>query len=215
MKSYDLTNQKFGRLTALEQTRWYGQIHWKCLCDCGKVIILPTGSLSTGNTKSCGCLKRDLAGKHTIKHGLKHHPLYKLWKTIKQRCYNPNNKQYRYWGGRGIIVWEGWKNNPEAFVYWALRNGWSKGLQIDRINNNGNYEPSNCRFVTNTENSRNRRRPQVFKRKSGLPIGVRKIGSMYEARIFANGKRHHLGKYSTPEEARAVYDKFVLKENMD
>lgn len=90
-------------------------------------------------------------------HGLYYHPLYSVWRGMKTRCYNKNAKEYKNWGARGIIVCNEWLNNPKAFIEWAISNGYKKGLQIDRPNNNGNYNPSNCRFTTNAENCRNKR----------------------------------------------------------
>ena len=92
-----------------------------------------------------------------MKHGLYQHPLYKIWSAIQQRCCNPKMIRYKDWGGRGIKLCGEWLHNPEMFIKWALENGYKKGLQIDRINNDGNYTPDNCRFVTPAENMHNKR----------------------------------------------------------
>lgn len=91
------------------------------------------------------------------KHGLRKHPLYNVWWNMKTRCYRKNYKQYKDWGGRGIRVCEKWINNFVSFYNWAIKNGHAKGLVIDRIDNNGNYEPSNCRFVTRAISGQNKR----------------------------------------------------------
>ncbi len=104
--------------------------------------------------KSCGCNKRK--GK-TYKHGGKGTKLYKIWQGIKSRILNSNSKQYKDWGGRGITICPEWTESYITFRDWALNNGYQEGLQINRINNNGNYEPFNCNFVTAKENARNRR----------------------------------------------------------
>jgi hypothetical protein len=101
-------------------------------------------------------LKSESTIKRNKKHGLYYHPLYAVWNTMKSRCRCPTNNKYDYYGGRGIALCDEW-NNPEPFIEWALANGWERGLQIDREDNNGNYEPGNCRFVTSKVNSNNRR----------------------------------------------------------
>ena len=90
------------------------------------------------------------------KHGHCYHPIYKVWAAMKQRCYNENYPEYYYYGGRGISICVEWKDYPRIFVEWALNNGWEKGLFIDRINNDGNYEPDNCQWITQSENTKRR-----------------------------------------------------------
>lgn len=92
-----------------------------------------------------------------MKHGLRHDPLYGVWANMKNRCYNKNDPHYERWGGRGITVCKEWKNNFKSFYDWAVANGYRKGLTLDRIDNNGNYEPSNCRWSTIKEQNRNKR----------------------------------------------------------
>ncbi len=91
------------------------------------------------------------------RHGLRKHPLYNVWDGMKRRCHNSDNPHYKNYGGRGITIFAGWINNFRAFYNWAIANGWKKGLWIDRINNDGNYRPENCRFVTSAVNNQNRR----------------------------------------------------------
>lgn len=92
-----------------------------------------------------------------MKHGLRHDPLYSVWANMKNRCYNKNDPHYERWGGRGITVCKEWRNNFKLFYDWAVANGYRKGLTLDRIDNNGNYEPSNCRWSTIKEQNRNKR----------------------------------------------------------
>ena len=169
----DLTGQRFGRLVVLERaedniTKSGKKVKcWKCLCDCGNKKIVRQGGLRNGHTQSCGCLHKEIVGSLNRTHGLSANcgRLYPLWKSIKYRCYNKNSKSYSQYGGRGIAMCDEWKNDFLAFHDWAIANGYKeektdKGLNIltiDRIDVNGNYEPSNCRFVTNDVQAKNKR----------------------------------------------------------
>jgi hypothetical protein len=121
----------------------------EAVCDCGELIHAPMASIKYGKPKSCGCLKR--------KHGLTKHPLYSVLRGIVRRTVDPSSKDYKYYGGRGIKLCLEWANFPAEFVEWGLVNGWEKSLQIDRIDNDGDYSPVNCRFVNSKENIHNRR----------------------------------------------------------
>lgn len=110
-----------------------------------------------------------------IRHGLRYHPLYKVWDNIKGRCLDKNNKDYKDYGGRGITVYSKWKDNLKVFIDWAIDNGYKRGLQIDREDNNGNYTPNNCRFVTSATNNQNRRNTKL---NWSLVRGIRLCGSV-------------------------------------
>lgn len=125
------------------------------ICDCGNKKIVNYSSLIRGISKSCGCYKKELAGNQNKTHGLSKHKLFKVWQKIKERCYYSKDKFYKNYGGRGIYMCEDWKNDFKKFYDWSVENGWKEGLQIDRTKNNGNYEPSNCRYVTCQVNNRN------------------------------------------------------------
>ncbi len=136
---------------------------WKCRCHCGKIVILRTGVLTSGATKSCGCGRKNpfvkghpYGKRFQPTHGLSKHPLFRVWSHVIDRCYNlvPAHISYRYYQGKGIKVADEWKNDFKLFYDWALENGWQKGLSIDRIDSNGNYEPGNCQFITISENSK-------------------------------------------------------------
>jgi len=157
----DLTGKKFNRLTVLEPTKkrsHSGVVIWKCQCDCGNIAEVRSDNLTGGRTQSCGCLVSDLTAKHNHQntiHGDSHSSrIYRIWASMKSRCLNPNDYHYQYYGKRGIIVCNAWKNDYLAFKKWALANGYKPGLTIDRINNDGNYEPDNCQFLTRSENTR-------------------------------------------------------------
>jgi len=133
---------------------------WLCHCRCGKEIIRTAYQIRVGVPKSCGCYVQARRGNksrhdyHT-KHGLANkHPIYKCWKNIKTRCYNPNNQDWKNYGGKGIKVSDEWLHDSKAFIDWSFANGWSKGLTIDRIDPNKDYSRFNCQWITMSENSR-------------------------------------------------------------
>lgn len=169
-KDSDMIGRKFGRLTVIARAgsrkeKGYSRKLWECVCECGKHKIVNTRSLTNGHTQSCGCLADESRKKPKIDIVTReeHIRLRKVWNSIKQRCYNPNSQEYRNYGGRGIKMCDEWRNSSKAFIEWALNNGYSIGLDVDRIDNNGNYEPSNCQFLTRSEN--------VLKEKRKLTIG--------------------------------------------
>lgn len=130
-----------------------------CKCECGNEKEILFQSITIGRTYSCGCHQRKIVsnGAFAKTHGLSSHPLFTVWKRMIDRCYNKKHKGYKYYGQRGITICKQWLNNPKVFVDWSIKNGWQKGLQIDRKNNDKGYKPSNCRFVTPYENLMNRR----------------------------------------------------------
>ena len=151
---------RFGMLTVLRRGENLGNyVAWVCRCDCGNEKLIRGQALVRHATRSCGCLRKQNGKKNkTIICGCRH-PLYKKWVNMKSRCYNPNVHDYENYGARGITVCDEWKNNPNAFIFWGLCNGWKDGLQIDRIDNNKGYSPDNCRFVAIQENLKNKRHP--------------------------------------------------------
>ena len=156
MKSLDLRGQEFGRLTVLRQSKKYSSRHtcWICLCVCGKLTTVKGSALVSKNTKSCGCLRREILEESRTKHGGKKTRLYGIWQGMKRRCYHPRAVSYVYYGKRGITVCSEWKNSYPVFRDWALVSGYQNTLTIDRINNNGDYDPSNCQWLTMSENSK-------------------------------------------------------------
>ena len=154
----DLTGQRFGRLTVIEFVpNDKPHAYWKCQCDCGNTIKTTTCSLRSGHSASCGCLNREKIIASCRVHGQWNTRLYRIWDKMKTRCYNSNSKAYKDYGGRGITVCDEWKNDFKAFYDWSMANGYTDELSIDRIDVNGNYEPSNCRFADRKTQQRNRR----------------------------------------------------------
>lgn len=151
----DLTGEKFGRLTVLSRAEnsSTGQTRWQCLCDCGKEVIVLAAHLRSGHSKSCGCLGLEHATQAKIKHGEANTPLYRLFRSMHNRCELATSVGYKWYGEKGIRVCPEW-DDYEVFAKWARSHGYEKGLTIDRKDPSKDYEPSNCEWVTRSENSR-------------------------------------------------------------
>lgn len=156
-KVKDRTGQRFGRLYVIEDTGKRDNnrcIIYKCKCDCGNYTEVPIYRLRTGHTRSCGCLVKTNGLKHGHSPNGKKSTSYISWYSMKQRCLNPNNRYYKYYGGRGITICERWMKFENFLEDMGER---PKELSLDRIDNDGNYEPSNCKWSTRKEQQNNRR----------------------------------------------------------
>ena len=200
---YDLTGQRFGRLTVLKrQGTSHSEIQWLCKCDCGNIYTALSYALRKGITTNCGCVQKEkweeLAKRRkdllanlpssisaeTKQHLLKKSPLYYKWTNLKTRCYNPKYSMYKNYGGKGIKVCDAWmgENGFINFYNWAMKNGYKKGLTIDRINNEDGYNPKNCRLVdmrTQQNNRTNNRILEYNGKKDTMANWSRKLNLRY------------------------------------
>lgn len=198
MKKIDLTGQRFGRLVAIKEAgkdKWGGCL-WDCLCDCGDKTIVGVSILKAGQTKSCGCLRKE----RLTTHNLSRTPTHRTWGSLVNRCNNSNNAAYNRYGGRGIKVCDEWLKFENFYEDMGNR---PDGLSIDRINNNKGYYKENCRWATPTEQARNQR---ISNNNTTGIKGVHwnKRAQKYQAQIRVDYKRIHLGYFNNLEDAKQV-----------
>ena len=168
MYKKDISGARYGRLIALYPTdkRKRGNVVWMCKCECGNMFETTVAQLNASQTLSCGCMRREKAivnarkGDNRREHGLSGSKIYMVWQEMKQRCKNQKRVGYKNYGGRGISVYSPWVNDFTAFYNYVskLPHFQEEGRSLDRINNDGNYEPNNLRWATRSEQAKNRRR---------------------------------------------------------
>lgn len=158
----DLTGKTFNRLTVIKRVYRNNskKVYWKCRCVCGKETTVESSKLKGGYTKSCGCLNNENRNRHINElttHNMSNSKLFEVWCSMRRRCENRKDKAYKWYGAKGVKVCDEWQGEGgfQNFYNWSIKNGYKENLSIDRIDFNGNYEPSNCRWITQKEQCNN------------------------------------------------------------
>lgn len=198
----DLTGNTYGKLLVLERSGSdkHRNALWKCVCACGNVVVISGRSLRTGHTRSCGCSTGEFisdAKSTTKKISLQYPRIYSIWCHMRRRCNDPKDKRYQRYGGRGITICDEW-NDFAVFLIWALENGYSDELEIDRINNDGNYEPENCRWTTDIVQARNKGNC-IYQQIDGKTMTLSEIAEQYHMNKSTIYHRYHVQKLRNEE----------------
>lgn len=196
MKLINRAGQVFGRLTVIEQAgrNHLQKVLWRCRCECGQEVCVPSGSLVTGNTTSCGCLLKE----KITKHGGTGKGSYNTWRSMIRRCTNPSDKDYHRYGGNGIQVCDRWMDYKTFAVDMGEPNG---DETLDRIDVYGHYEPNNCRWAGAQTQNRNVR---VRANSQTGYVGVSMVGKKFMAKVTVNKKAYYSKLFLTLEEAVAA-----------
>lgn len=199
----DLRGVRFGTLVVEEFSVMdkYRRACWVCKCDCGNTTTKNSYYLKNAKTVSCGCVSTRPKRNNVSTHHMSRTRIYKIWKSMRKRCSctNPTQREYRDYFARGIKVCDEWNNSFEPFYEWAMANGYNDSLSIDRINNDGNYEPSNCRWVDNTTQQRNRRKT-VFLEYNGEKRALSEWCEIYKLNMKTVYGRLHNYRWTNPQE---------------
>ena len=179
------------------------------MCQCGNEFKAIKADIDRNFTKSCGCHNRNVLIQRNSKHGMRYHKLYAVLSGMIQRTTNINHKSFSYYGGRGISVCDEWVSNKESFIKWAIINGYQEGLSIDRIDNNGNYEPSNCRFVTHEMQVKNTILIRSNNTSGFCGVSFSHRSNKWVAQIGINGSRKWLGEFNEPLCAAICRENFI------
>lgn len=215
----DLSGKTFGRWSVLrlDSRGKRGRAFWKCRCECGEIRLVRHDALTRSVSNSCGCLSRELSAERATTHGLcvnnntNGNRTYVSWKSMKQRCYDPNKDNYADYGGRGIRVCERWRDNFENFL--SDMGERPPGTTIDRFNSDGDYKPSNCRWADLSTQNKNKRSHATRRSLGGSSKykGVSKHNKNWQAQCGLRGKYHYLGTFKIEIQAAIAYDEFAAK----
>lgn len=204
-----MIGNKYGRLTVLEEFRKHNEIYYRCLCDCGREKESRARNVRKGYTKSCGCLRIDTAIENGYAHGMSHTRFYKIWKELRCRCQNENTPYYKNYGGRGIKVCDRWQTFAcfredmyGSYLEHAEENG-EQNTSIDRIDVDGDYEPTNCRWATPSVQSFNQRK-RINNTSGATGVNINKPNGKWVAHIRVEGKKISLGTFSDFDDAVAA-----------
>lgn len=184
---------------------------FKCPYD-GNIFKTTFGFIKSGHTCSCGCLHSIVCADMLTTHGKSKSNLYSRWCHIKNRCYKSNNKDFVNYGGRGITMCDEWRNDFMSFYNWAMANGYSEELTIERKNNDGNYEPSNCKWATVLEQANNQRISS--KTNTGYYGVYAKGDNKFGVQLRYNKKSKHIGYYSNITEAAIAYNNYIINNGL-
>lgn len=154
--------RRFGKLTVKEYIDKTSHHRFKCVCDCGNEKIIIINSLTRGLTTSCGCVRSQKSKERLTTHGLSNTRLANIWDKMKERCHNPNHQAYNNYGGRGIYVCDEWRTDFMSFYNWAVANGYSSNLTLERVNSNKGYNPDNCTWISKADQAKNTRRVKHY-----------------------------------------------------
>lgn len=213
----DITGQNFSRWIVVKRNKSVNKnTMWECLCSCGVIRSVNGSDLKSGKSKSCGCYNLEEIIKRETTHGMTGTPIYKTWREMHTRCYNKNRKSYIDYGGRDINICERWLKFENFYADMGEK---PKGMSIDRKNNDGNYEPSNCRWATKQQQINNRRSSDKWNFKNS-PLstnisGIRGVSwckrdNKWMASICINKKQKNLGRFDTKEQAANAYQSAAL-----